>query len=142
MSNINLTLYYFISNSLILFSNETLYHYFSTQLPPCPPTLDESYVSMNKPASVNQGEISLVNDKSVDIELVAPQSGSSNNISSNLSVPSLQSGCFNSSAPSTPTATITSASTSTVEASAEPFTYQLNPVIEYLYNRWKLKWAA
>jgi hypothetical protein len=97
---------------------------------------------MNRPASVNQGENFLTNDKSVDIELVAPQSGSSNNISSNLSVPSLQAGCLNSSAPSTPSATITSASTSTVEASAEPFTYQLNPVIEYLYNRWKLKWAA
>lgn len=117
----------------LTFSNETLYHYFSTQLPPAPPTLVAPEAPRNQsarrvrpsiygtPTGSVKAQATVVVDDSVALQEPPVERPSS--------------------APSTPVGTFTT-STSDAQASAEPFSYQLNPVIEYLYNRWKLKWAT
>lgn len=128
--------------------NETLYHYFSTQLPPAPPTLGPVETSRRieaKRASVYGTPYGSVIGKGAPLAASQSQDTvlpSNNDFSSDASTPNADaSPGRRNSAPSTPIGTITT-STSDAQANAEPFSYQLNPVIEFLYNRWKLKWAT
>ncbi|KAI9295700.1 Pkinase-domain-containing protein [Neoconidiobolus thromboides FSU 785] len=136
--------------------NETLFHYFSTQLPPAPPTLITTSDTMSRTRSGGTARMhpSVYGTPSGTIKSEASTQlshlgNNADEINSDLLTPemlnngapvSLNMG-RRASAPSTPVGTITT-STSDAQASAEPFSYQLNPVIEYLYNRWKLKWAS
>ncbi|KAI0241813.1 hypothetical protein L0F63_004615 [Massospora cicadina] len=123
--------------------NETLYHYFSTQLPPAPPTLHATETPRRPRLSIYGTPTGSIKGPPPIAQATVPQPPASQPAVavSSSPPPEASNGVRRASAPSTPAGTFTT-STSDAQASAEPFTYQLNPVIEYLYNRWKLKWAT